>query len=120
MTTPFSIGPNVVPFISGTAHPVGFVFYLVKSLVTTEEYKRHWTTLSNKEICLGPATIATAFVSSVSPMIELAALFRVKNRNLRTTRDHLLPKLISGQLDVEDLEIDMGMTAEELTEAAAG
>ena len=30
------------------------------------------------------------------------------------------PKLISGQLDMEDLDIDMSMTAEELTEAAAG
>ena len=39
---------------------------------------------------------------------------------LRTTRDLLLPKLISGQLDVEDLDIDVSMTTEELTEAAAG
>ena len=44
--------------------------------------------------------------------------FRRKNENLRTTRDLLLPKLISGQLDVEDLDIDVSMTAEELTEAA--
>ena len=28
-----------------------------------------------------------------------------KNRDLRTTRDLLLPKLISGKLDVEDLDI---------------
>ena len=28
--------------------------------------------------------------------------------NLRQTRDHLLPKLISGQLDVSDLNIDIG------------
>lgn len=34
--------------------------------------------------------------------------------------DLLLPKLISGQLDVEDLDIDVSMTAEDLTEAAAG
>jgi len=30
------------------------------------------------------------------------------------------PQLISGQLDMEDLDIDMSLTAEELTEAAAG
>jgi type I restriction enzyme S subunit len=28
-----------------------------------------------------------------------------KNQNLRKTRDLLLPKLISGQLDVEELDI---------------
>ena len=44
---------------------------------------------------------------------------RKKNHNLRTTRDLLLPKLISGKLDVEDLDIDLGMTAEALEEAAA-
>ena len=37
-----------------------------------------------------------------------------------TARDLLLPKLISGQLDVGDLDIDVSMTVEELTEAAAG
>ena len=31
-----------------------------------------------------------------------------EERNLRTTRDLLLPKLISGQLDVEDLDIETG------------
>ena len=38
-------------------------------------------------------------------MLKCRVLHR-KNHNLRTTRDLLLPKLISGQLDVEDLDID--------------
>jgi type I restriction enzyme S subunit len=119
MTTPFSIGPNVVPFVSKTDHPVGFVYYVVKSLVSTQEYKRHWTTLNNKEICPGPAVLANQFVEMISPMVEAVALFRIKNRNLRTTRDLLLPKLISGKLDVEDLDIDVGEPLEELEEATA-
>ena len=44
---------------------------------------------------------------------------RTKNTNLRTTRDLLLPKLISGKLDVEDLDIESGLTAEALEEATA-
>ena len=32
----------------------------------------------------------------------------IKNKNLHQTRDHLLPKLISGQVDVSDLNIDVG------------
>jgi type I restriction enzyme S subunit len=35
-------------------------------------------------------------------------LTRLKNRNLRKTRDLLLPKLMSGQLELEDLDIDTG------------
>ena len=39
--------------------------------------------------------------------------------NLRTTRDLLLPKLISGKLDVEELDIDMGEPADEPEETTA-
>ena len=30
---------------------------------------------------------------------------KIKNQNLRKTRDLLLPKLISGEIDVSDLDI---------------
>lgn len=60
------------------------------------------------------------FSNMVEPMGCQVELLTKRNANLRTTRDLLLPKWISGQLDVEDLDIDVGMTAEELTEAAAG
>ena len=33
-------------------------------------------------------------------MIELANMLAAQNRNLRTQRDLLLPKLISGEIDV--------------------
>ena len=41
-------------------------------------------------------------------MFLLKHRLQVKNRNLRKTRDLLLPKLISGELDVEDLDIETG------------
>jgi type I restriction enzyme S subunit len=49
----------------------------------------------------------------------LDSIRNIQRRNivLRSTRDLLLPKLISGKLDVEDLDIDVGMTAEALEEA---
>jgi type I restriction enzyme S subunit len=51
------------------------------------------------------------------PMESAILGLRRRNENLRTTRDLLLPKLIAGQLDVEELDIDLGMTAEALEEA---
>lgn len=39
---------------------------------------------------------------------RMQALLHKKNENLRRTRDLLLPKLISGELDVEHLDIDTG------------
>ena len=59
------------------------------------------------------------FQPIVHPLLTLAQNKRIAIENLRTTRDLLLPKLISGKLDVEDLDIDAGLTAEALEEATA-
>jgi hypothetical protein len=46
---------------------------------------------------------------------------RERNANLRRTRDFLLPKLISGEIDVENMEIVMGdEAARTAVEDAAG
>lgn len=47
---PFSIGPNVVPFAASDQMPTSYVFYAVNSLVKTQEYKRHWSPLTSKEV----------------------------------------------------------------------
>lgn len=49
--------------------------------------------------------LVRAFTFFVSPIAQNIHNLRLKNANLRQTRDLLLPKLISGELDVEDLEI---------------
>ena len=71
-------------------------------------------------ILLPSSDFLDRFFEISSDVLRAVSVLQRRNSNLRTTRDLLLPKLISGQLDVEDLDIDVGMTAEELTEAAAG
>ena len=46
-----------------------------------------------------------AFTSITSPIFANIHTLRIKNANLRQTRDLLLPKLIAGEVDVEGLEI---------------
>ena len=46
------------------------------------------------------------FEEIVSPIFVELANLTLKNTNLRQTRDLLLPKLISGELDVSELDID--------------
>jgi type I restriction enzyme, S subunit len=48
------------------------------------------------------------FAGIVEPICDHIVSFNIRNRNLRTTRDLLLPRLISGELDVADLNIDIG------------
>lgn len=50
-----------------------------------------------------PAELAHSFEQLIGPMNELCALYMKRNTNLRTTRDFLLPKLISGEIDVSKL-----------------
>ena len=55
------------------------------------------------KLTVPPSAIAAAFEVLVGPMMDLVLRLERKNRNLRTTRDLLLPKLISGELDVSAL-----------------
>jgi type I restriction enzyme, S subunit len=98
---PFSVGPNVVPFVADRELPTAYVFYAVNSLVQTQEYKRHWMPLNAKEIIVGDRATTHLFESHIQPMlVGLETLTKVI-RNLRRTRDLLLPRLLSGQIDVE-------------------
>jgi type I restriction enzyme S subunit len=57
-----------------------------------------------KEIVLVPdINVQDQFEQAVLPLFALADSLGLKNTNLRTTRDLLLPKLISGELDVSYL-----------------
>jgi type I restriction enzyme S subunit len=67
-------------------------------------------TISNYEIVLPPLKIVKEYSEVVTALFDQRELLQRKNNCLRTTRDLLLPKLISGQLDVEDLDIETGET----------
>ena len=51
------------------------------------------------------APLVAAFEEMATPFWSLIRNLTDKNINLRTTRDLLLPKLISGELSVENIEI---------------
>lgn len=53
------------------------------------------------------AVLIDHFSRVVQPLMELVLNTVNKNTNLRQTRDLLLPRLISGELDVSDLEINI-------------
>ena len=98
---PFSVGPNVVPFAAGRELPTAYVFYAVNSLVQTQEYKRHWIPLNAKEIIVADRVPAQRFASLIQPMLVEQATLRKAIRNLRRTRDLLLPRLLSGQVEIK-------------------
>lgn len=57
----------------------------------------------NAEIVLPPNELLNEFDNTVSPMFILRKKLLAKNNNLRQTRDMLLPRLVSGEIDVSSL-----------------
>ena len=55
--------------------------------------------------------LAARFAVLLAPMLSLCATLERKNTNLRATRDLLLPKLISGELDVSSLPEPQALAA---------
>jgi len=55
-----------------------------------------------------PSALLDMFHKAAEPMYLEADLLMRKNHNLRLTRDLLLPKLISGEVAVDDLDIETG------------
>jgi type I restriction enzyme S subunit len=45
------------------------------------------------------------FHETVEPMVLIRESLRKRNQSLRQARDLLMPKLISGQLDVSEIDI---------------
>ena len=56
--------------------------------------------LSEVKTVVPSVQVVAAFDRTVDPLHDLVKVLSRKNRNLCTTRDLLLPKLISGELDV--------------------
>jgi type I restriction enzyme S subunit len=61
--------------------------------------------LSEKTIKIpSPQTIQN-FNNQVKPILDEILNLQLQNQNLKSTRDLLIPRLVSGKLDVENLNI---------------
>ena len=105
---PFSAIQNVLPFLP---HPekhcnIYWLHWATKDLVELNDYKGHWPEFMSKELPLPPASLCEQFGEFIKPMVQLTYRLEKRNQNLRQTRDLLLPKLISGEIDVSELDID--------------
>ncbi len=65
-------------------------------------------------VLLPPMELQEKFNELIEPMCNLCVKAVKENINLRQTRDLLLPKLISGKIDVSELDIDIGEKYESL------
>ena len=115
MTRPFSLAENVIPFTPKSDMPAYLLYHLIKDLAKTTEYKRHWTDLVNREVLIPRNELQLKFRDFVRDNHVMREDLVKANRNLTKTRDLLLPRLISGKLSVEDLNIQFPPSMQEET-----
>jgi type I restriction enzyme, S subunit len=107
-TTPACTNQGFIVCVPSDRMPLWLLFHWLKAnegeleaLATGATFKEITKGVFRKVNLAVPARpTAAAFEGAVGPMMDLVLRLERKNRNLRTTRDLLLPKLISGELDV--------------------
>lgn len=67
--------------------------------------------IAETSIVVPPLAMQRSFANIVRPMRRLTVALQNKNHNLRTTRNLLLPKLISGELDVSAMPAPEALAA---------
>ena len=68
--------------------------------------------IKGKEVIVPKQNLLNEFDKLVNPILKEIRFLKNKNHILQQTRDHLLPKLISGKVDVSDLDIDTSILDE--------
>lgn len=103
MIKDFSLGENVVPFISKNAEKIDnyYLYFAVHKLIATEEYKRHWGRFTAMRILIPEYNLQRYFSNFIKPMIEEKEKLWSENQLLTQQRDLLLPRLMSGKLEVK-------------------
>jgi type I restriction enzyme S subunit len=109
--------PNTVfaSYLVRARAKVGVSNRMLGILMESDEYKQFIKTnlggsaqpqanavvLTSMNLAVPPSSIGEKFDRLVEPMIDEAELLAVKIQNLRRTRDLLLPRLLSGQIDLD-------------------
>jgi len=64
-----------------------------------------WDVLKKMPVLVPVQSLLQRFQDVVQPMLRTIKMTSARNRNLRRTRDALIPKLISGELDISEMDI---------------
>lgn len=97
--------PDYSAFLFGTLYMDRFFDYMVAGSKGTKMPRGDKQQIMKYPIVVPTAEAIIDFNSVVIPMLEQITINNKENRRLATMRDTLLPKLMSGDLDVSDIEI---------------
>ena len=95
------VPPTFVQLLARSQH---FRASAIKSMSgATGRQRVRRESLEQFEMAVPRRALLTEFDAAISPMFKLARVLANQNANLRAQRDLLLPKLISGEIDVSPI-----------------
>jgi len=82
--------------------PVSLFYYALSAIELSDfAYARHFKFLKEELVVVPIAEVATAFSERVDPIKRQVRILQQQSDNLRRTRDLLLPRLLSGGINIQ-------------------
>ncbi|MDP2589614.1 MULTISPECIES: restriction endonuclease subunit S [Vibrio] len=121
--TNFGIAQNVLGLRFGKIVEPEYMFYTIKAhrfqhdmdarLVTTVQSSIKRKDLDTIDILVPPSNVQKEFCKLVGGLLDGQYSKNAENINLASLRDTLLPKLLSGEIDLENVQVEQAKTIAE-------
>lgn len=103
-----------------TASSAEFVTHATQTSNGTKMPRADWKVLGKWSLAVPPTRLAESFSDIARHHLALAETLMFENRRLATMRDLLLPKLVTGQIDVSALDLNALVSTGSTTEGGVG
>ena len=103
MLSNFDVSENVIA-VTGKERNSYWTYYAIKDLQKFQEYRRHWMELTSKQVVIADINLTDYFAKKVKILHEEIEYSVRENLVLMNLRNTLLPKLLSGEMEVSILE----------------
>ena len=103
---PFARGADGTQIICSNnekIHNIFLYYLLLNTNISNEHYSRHYKFLKMKEVYLPNDEQINNFVEFAKPIRTQISILQKKNEHLTNLKYLLLPKLISGEIDISDI-----------------
>jgi type I restriction enzyme S subunit len=101
LSYPFSVIQNVFP-LKGNKVDVIWLYFAVEGKQRFDSYKGHWPDFVLHKIIQPPEETTHVFRKTVEPLLKQKWLLEQQSKILGNLRDSLLPRLISGELQIPE------------------
>lgn len=103
MLSNFDVSENVIA-VTGKERNSYWTYYAIRDLQKFQEYRRHWMELTSKQVVVADINVTDYFSEKVKPLHEKIEKSLREDQVLVNLRNTLLPKLLSGEIDMSLLD----------------